>query len=153
VSGAMVLSIEVPDAYPIAVLSATVVPFITSILMGGKVMSARKEYKVFYPNLYATPGVHEKADEFNRVQRGHQNMFETLPSVIAMVMFAGLKYPYAAAASSVAYCIGNYVYLLGYADNSKDVKGARYSKPLAVLKPIGMFGSLVACIMACVALR
>merc|ERR1712093_769466 len=56
-------------------------------------MKARKTLKVPYPNLYAVPGVHEKADEFNRVQRGHQNMFETLSSMIAMTLVGGLKYP------------------------------------------------------------
>jgi glutathione S-transferase len=39
-------------------------------------MKARKEYGIGYPNLYATPGYHDKADEFNRVQRSHQNYME-----------------------------------------------------------------------------
>lgn len=96
--------------------------------------------------------MHEKADEFNRVQRGHQNMFETLPSLIPMVLVGGLKYPMFAAGSSVAYCIGNYFYLTGYADTSKKVAGARYSNPLAALKPLGMLGSLLTCCLACYAM-
>lgn len=68
----MVLTLVVPEMYPYTLLSATAVPFVTSFLMGGKVMTARKTYDVPLPNLYATPGVHEKADAFNRVQRGHQ---------------------------------------------------------------------------------
>ena len=70
--------------------AATILPFVTSTLLGGKVMSARycpppvklsairanrvlsdprrnrKEMDVPYPNLYATPGYHKRADEFNR---------------------------------------------------------------------------------------
>ena len=41
-------------------------------------MTARKQYMIRYPNLYATPGYHKNADEFNRVQRGHMNMLETI---------------------------------------------------------------------------
>jgi glutathione S-transferase len=85
------LTIEVPDEYPWVLLSATVLPIVTSTIMGGLVMKARTTYKVPYPNLYAVPGVHEKADAFNRVQRGHQNMFETLPSIIAMTVVGGLR--------------------------------------------------------------
>jgi len=146
----MVLTLEVPDAYPWTLLSATALPFVTSLVLGGSVMTARKMFNVPYPNLYATPGVHEKADEFNRVQRGHQSMFESLQSVIAMTLVGGLKYPKVAAACSVAYCVGSYYFLKGYADVAADVKGARYSKPLAALKPLGMMGSLITCITACV---
>jgi len=146
------LTLDVPDAYPWTLLSATVVPFVTSFVMGGSVMTARKTFKVGYPNLYAVPGVHEKADEFNRVQRGHQNMFESLSSMIAMTLVGGLKYPMVAASFSVAYCLGNYFYLKGYADVSKDVKGARYSNPLAALKPLGMVGTLITCTIACVSM-
>ena len=49
----MVLIVEVPDLYPYVLLSATVVPFVTSTVMGGKVMGARKLYNVQYPNLCA----------------------------------------------------------------------------------------------------
>ena len=146
----MVLSIEVPDAYPVTLLCATVLPFITSMIMGGLVMAARKTYDVQYPNLYAVPGVHPKADEFNRVQRGHQNIFETLTSLIAMVLVGGLKFPLVAASASVAFCIGSYGYIKGYSDLSKAVKGARYQHPLAPLKPLGWLLSLGTCVGACI---
>ena len=145
----MVLALAVPDQYPWVMLSATAVPFVTSFIMGGKVMSARKKFNVPLPNLYAVPGVHDKADDFNRVQRGHQNMFETMSSVISMVLVAGLKHPLVASSCAVAYCVGNYFYLSGYADSSKDVAGARYTNPLAALKPLGMLGSFFTCVYAC----
>ena len=65
-----------------------------------------------------------------------------------MTAVGGLKYPKVAAVSSVAYCIGSYYYLKGYADMSKDVKRARYTQPLAVLKPLGLVGSFFACVAA-----
>lgn len=77
-------------------------------------------------------------------------MFESLSSVIAMVLVGGIRYPLVSAAFSLAYCIGNFFYLQGYADMKKDVKGARYSTPLAALKPIGMFGAFFTCVTACV---
>merc|ERR1712070_37333 len=100
--------IVVPDWYPATLLAATVVPFVASTVMGGKVMGARKKYNVQYPNLYGVPGVHDHADAFNRVQRGHQNIFETLASIIAMVLVGGLVFPIASAACAVAYCLGNW---------------------------------------------
>lgn len=69
----MSLTISVPAQYGYTVLSTCVFSlFIVPVYMGGPVMNARKEFNVQYPNLYATPGVHKQADEFNRVQRGHQ---------------------------------------------------------------------------------
>ena len=85
-----------------------------------------------------------------RVQRGHQNLFESLPSVIAMTLAGGLQYPLGSALLATAYCIGNYFYLEGYANLEKDVKGARYTHPLAVLKPVGMLGSFMVCAAVCV---
>ena len=77
-------------------------------------------------------------------------MFESLSSMIAMTIVGGLKYPKVATAFMVAYCMGSYFYLVGYADTSKDVRRARYTNPLAGLKPLGMFGSLFTCVTACV---
>lgn len=70
----MPIQIEVPSAYPLVMLSSSVLPFVANVMMGGPVMKARKRFEVKYPNLYAVPGVHKDADAFNRVQRGHQNM-------------------------------------------------------------------------------
>ena len=70
----MVLSIEVPDGYAYVLFTCGMLPSITNILLGGKVMAARKKFNVPLPNLYATPGHHKEADSFNRVQRGHQHV-------------------------------------------------------------------------------
>ncbi|KAL3926238.1 MAG: hypothetical protein SGBAC_013554, partial [Bacillariaceae sp.] len=74
------VAIEVPAQYGWVILGAGVAPVITSVILSGSVMSARKEHNVQYPNLYAVPGFHKSADAFNRVQRGHQNYLEGVNS-------------------------------------------------------------------------
>merc|ERR1719316_1581981 len=103
-------ALQVPFAYGYVVLTVGVGSFVVTTMMGGAVMAARKKFDVGYPNLYATPGHHKHADEFNRVQRGHQNMFESLPMVMCMTM------------------LGSYLYLKGYSDSALDVKTARYKR-------------------------
>ena len=79
-------------------------------------------------------------------------MLESITSVCVQLLVSGLQYPIAATALGLLYCIGNYFYLVGYADTSKDVKGARYTHPLAVGKPIGMMGSMVLTVVVCVSM-
>ena len=71
---------------------------LTLTWMGIRVGAARRKYGVSYPTLYARVGDgnikdEKQATEYNCVQRGHQNMFETFPSVVSMVLVAGLKVP------------------------------------------------------------
>ena len=93
----MVYTLTVPNEYGWVVLGAGVGSVITNLYLSGPVMKARKDFSVPYPNLYATPGVHKQADDFNRVQRSHQNYMEMLDSYIAMTLLGGLKYPVACA--------------------------------------------------------
>ena len=96
----MVLTITVPNEYGWVVLGAGIGSIVCNMVLGGPVMKARKELDVPLPNLYATPGVHKHADEFNRIQRSHQNYMETIDSYIAMTLLGGLKHPLACAAGS-----------------------------------------------------
>ena len=92
-------------------------------------MKARKEFNVQYPNLYATPGYHKDADAFNRVQRGHQAVLvESLPSFTLSALVAGVCYPVTMSITGLAWSVGAYLFQLGYADTSLDVKMARYKK-------------------------
>ena len=141
----MSLTITVPNNYGWVVLGAGIVPVVTSMWLGGVVMKARKDYDVKYPNLYATPKYHDKADEFNRVQRGHQNYLENIDQYSIMTFIGGLKHPITCAVGSVLYCIGSILYMKGYADNNLDVKDARYKKGAAV-KWLGFFASFVSTI-------
>ena len=142
----MSFTITVPANYGYTILSTCVGSlFLVPTYMGGPVMTARKDYNVPYPNLYATPGVHEKADAFNRVQRGHQNMFETLTTFAICNLIGGLKHPLACTAFACLYSAGCILYQAGYADTKLDVKMARYKKH-GYIKFIGLFGSVFAAV-------
>mmetsp|Transcript_4924 Transcript_4924/g.7425 ORF Transcript_4924/g.7425 Transcript_4924/m.7425 type:complete len:151 (+) Transcript_4924:34-486(+) len=138
----MVISIDVPSEYGWVVLGAGLGPVITSIVLSGYVMGARKEFDVQYPNLYAVPKHHKNADAFNRVQRGHQNFLENSDSYTIMTLLGGLKNPIVCAAGSVLYCVGSILYMKGYADTNLNVETARYKKG-AGIKYLGFFASLV----------
>lgn len=131
----MVLQLEIPDSYGYVFLSCGVLPAVTNFFIGAKVIMARKKYKIPLPNLYATPGFHDKADEFNRVQRGHQHILENISDFRAVSFIGGLAHPIICATCGVLYCLGNYLYMAGYSDTSLDVKSARLKKggPLNVL--------------------
>ena len=96
----MIYTLEVPNTYGYVVLGAGVGSVICNIVLGGPVMKARKQLDVPLPNLYATPGVHKNANEFNRIQRSHQNYMEMLDSYIAMTLLGGLQHPIACAVGS-----------------------------------------------------
>ena len=106
--------ISVPYEYGFVILSAVILPTLTNIFLGGPVMKARKDLNVPYPNLYAVPGVHEKADAFNRIQRGHQNYLENIGDFRFMALVGGLKHPLICAFSGVIYCLGSILYQKGY---------------------------------------
>ena len=91
-----------------------------------------------YKNLYATPKHHDKADEFNRIQRGHQNMFETAMFYVPMSIIAGLEHPCAVGLGGMCYCIGCFAYQTGY---SKDAEAR--NKGLGPVKYIGLLTSLI----------
>ena len=125
---AMSYTLPVPGDYGYVVLAVGVGSFVVTTMMGIPVMKARKKNDVQYPNLYATPGYHKEADAFNRVQRGHQNMFESLSCVQTMSLLGGLKHPKVAAAGFCLYLAGCHFYMVGYSDMSLDVKTARYRR-------------------------
>mmetsp|Transcript_17823 Transcript_17823/g.20312 ORF Transcript_17823/g.20312 Transcript_17823/m.20312 type:complete len:151 (-) Transcript_17823:228-680(-) len=136
------VSIEVPENYCYVVLFCGVLPAFLNFYLGGTVMSARKKYDVQYPNLYAVPGYHKNADEFNRVQRGHQNMLETISDFRTCAFVGGLKHPVTVAVCGVLYCVGRYLYMAGYMDNKSDVKTARHKKggPIQFIANIVVMG-------------
>jgi glutathione S-transferase len=138
-------TIEVPDYYGFVILGCIIVPLFSSFYMGEAVMKARKDFNVQYPNLYATPGYHKQADEFNRVQRGHQSMLESITTFTAASLLGGLKYPIAVSLFGILYGVGNILYLVGYSDTKLDVNTARFKKGGA-LKIVGLLGALGSCI-------
>jgi glutathione S-transferase len=131
-------SIEVPAHYGAVILCNVVAPAMLSMfVLAGKVMSARKEFSVAYPNLYGVPGVHKQADEFNKIQRGHQNMFESAIFYLPLSLMAGLEHPLAVAFGGLCYCVGSFAYQAGY---TKTPNGR--NQGLGPIKYIGFFTSL-----------
>ena len=121
---------------------------IYGLVAGGPVMKARKEFNVDYPNLYATPGHHDKADQFNAVQRGHQNFFEGSSATQAMALFGSIYSSNAAWANCVGallFYIGSHLYATGYA-KYWNVKAGRY-KAGGALKWVGFLIALITSVM------
>mmetsp|Transcript_25224 Transcript_25224/g.31804 ORF Transcript_25224/g.31804 Transcript_25224/m.31804 type:complete len:149 (-) Transcript_25224:161-607(-) len=142
----MVLSIDVPDNYGYVLLCCGVLPAFTNFYLSTKVMGARKAFNVKYPNLYATPGYHDKADDFNRVQRGHQHVLESISDFRICSIIGGLAYPNVVACCGIIYSLGNILYMEGYKDTKLDVSTARLKKG----GPIQFLAVLV--VMVCSAL-
>ena len=61
------------------------------IPLPARCLQARKQYKVFYPALYADKAHNKDADAFNCVQRGHQNTLENFPPVLGLLLATGLR--------------------------------------------------------------
>ena len=95
-----IATLSVAPAYGFVILGAGLGNFIANMILSGNVMKGRDQCKVGYPNLYATPGFHKQADEFNRIQRGHQNFLEGNDSYAILTLLGGLKYPIACAVGS-----------------------------------------------------
>jgi len=129
-------SITLPEGFGWVGLSVGPLAMIANMLMGGPVMGARKNLDVQYPNLYATPGFHKNADEFNRVQRGHQALFESLSTCQVMALMGGLSFPIASTVGFNLFLLGSFGYAKGYGNMKNDVKTARY-KGFGFLKPVG----------------
>ena len=91
--------------------------------------------------LFSQPGFHKQADDFNRIQRGHQNFFETLTSYTALALIGGLKHPLICAVGGPLFCIGSVLYQTGYSDTSLKVETARYQKG-GIVKWFGLLGAL-----------
>jgi glutathione S-transferase len=137
----MTTSLQVPDKYGYVLLASAVGSLVTHFYLSNAVMKARADFGVEYPNLYATPSVHKKADDFNRVQRGHQSFCENLPLFLVFSLVGGLKHPVTAAVAGVVHSVGSILYMKGYADTTLDVKTARYKKG-GVLRHLGLFSAL-----------
>lgn len=97
-----------------------------------QVMKARKKYNVQYPRLYS-----EDNQDFNCVQRAHQNTLENIPLFMVFLLLAGLYLPRLSAAFGVTYLVSRVVYAYGYytGDPSKRNRG--------VFGYIGLLGLIV----------
>jgi glutathione S-transferase len=139
---------DLPKGYGVCILGCGVAPMIVSTLMGGQVMKARKKYDVNYPNLYAVPGVHKMADEFNNIQRGHQNMFETSIFYVPLSLITGLKHPLTIGLGGFAYCLGTWTFQSNYMTGAKK----RNDGVVAKFKYVGLLTTLITSIKVAIGL-
>ncbi|KAG2518545.1 hypothetical protein BBJ29_003059 [Phytophthora kernoviae] len=89
---------------------------------GIKVNVARKKYNIPCPQMYAAKK-DKNANEFNCVQRAHQNVLENIPTFYAMLATSSIYRPKLAAAAGVIRIAGFIMYVKGY--SSGDPKKRR----------------------------
>ncbi len=90
----------------------------------------------------------QNADEFNNVQRGHQNALETYTAYLAMSVIGGLKHPIPVAIGGVFWIVGRVLFMEGY----KAGPNNRYGKGggllwLGVLASLGSAISVTASLL------
>jgi drug/metabolite transporter (DMT)-like permease len=79
------MGFQLPDDYGYVVL-AHMFSWVSNMYLTINVVKARKKYDVKYPALYA-PQDHKNAEEFNCVQRAHQNTLENWAPVQMLMAF------------------------------------------------------------------
>jgi hypothetical protein len=70
------------------VLLASTGAFVIHMWLSFKVGQARKKYNVKYPDLYS-----EKEQNFNCIQRAHQNTLEGIPFYLSLLLAGGIRHP------------------------------------------------------------
>lgn len=92
--------------------------FVMNTYLVMNVANARKKYNVPYPNLYKIAfdeKEKKEADEFNSIQRAHQNTCESYGFVMLNMCVNGLVYPVASAVMGGLWVLGRVIYGYGYA--------------------------------------
>ena len=77
------------------------------------------------------------------MQRGHQNILESISDFRTNSLIAGLYFPNLVAVCGLLHCAGAVLYMAGYSDNSLDVKTARLKKggPIKFLAGLVVLGA------------
>ena len=134
------MPLQIPDDY--GYVAATLVAWNPlNLYLGARVGLARKRLGVNLPCMYASKCKEisaETAEEFNRIQRGHQNMVETLPNAVGMLLVAGLDDAKMAAGLGAVYFVGRILYAWGHSVPPK--KRSVYG---GILGPIGLHGLMI----------
>mmetsp|Transcript_68423 Transcript_68423/g.182061 ORF Transcript_68423/g.182061 Transcript_68423/m.182061 type:complete len:181 (-) Transcript_68423:32-574(-) len=80
--------------------------------------------------------------EFNNAQRAHHNFLEQVPSVLTLLMLAGIRSPRPAAALGLGYFVARILYAQGYR-GAKGAKGREAGAISGMLCLLGLFGLTV----------
>jgi len=93
--------------------------------MAFKVGQARKKFNIKYPLMYSPDN-----NEFNCIQRAHQQTLEMFPQFMTLLLIGGLQHPRLAAGAGLLFLAGRVAFAKGYYTGDPDKRKQ------------GMFGGL-----------
>lgn len=100
-----------PDDYGFVILTAAGSIFV-NMWQVIQVVKARKKHNVKPPVLYSPENGGD--NEYNCVQRVHQQWLENYPQFLFLLLTSGLQYPRISAGTGLVYYAGRIAYALGY---------------------------------------
>ncbi|XP_013386974.1 microsomal glutathione S-transferase 3-like [Lingula anatina] len=113
----MSLSKVLPEDYGLVVMTGAGSIFV-NMWHAMNVANARKKFEVPYPLTYSS--VNNGENQFNCIQRSHQNFLENYPPFLMLLFLGGLQYPKISAGMGTVYLVGRIVYALGYNTGDPD---------------------------------
>ncbi|KAH8805612.1 hypothetical protein F5884DRAFT_452933 [Xylogone sp. PMI_703] len=132
-------TLEIPKEYGYVILAAAGT-FILNTVHTMNTSKYRRAAKVPYPHSYAEQSRTDiEAMQFNSAQRAHMNYLEQQPSVLGALLIAGVKFPLVSAALGLIWCLGRYMYMVGYSTGQEGGKG-RYRGMYFWFAQIGLIG-------------
>jgi len=106
---------ELPEGYGYVVLVGCVGNTFLNMWLAINVGRARKRFDIKYPTMYS-----DSNNEFNCIQRAHQNTLEGQGAFLTMLFLGGLQYPKITAGAGVVYLLGRVAFALGYYTGEPD---------------------------------
>jgi glutathione S-transferase len=120
-----------PEGYGYIILVA-VDSFFVNMWLSHNVVNARKKYEIPYPKMYSPDN-----DQFNCVQRAHQNWLEMYPQFLTVLFVGGLQLPKTTAAAGLVYLFGRIVYAQGYYSGDPEKRKRGFFGMLGLLTMLG----------------
>ncbi len=149
----MTLSLKVPDRYGYVILSTVLGSlFLVPNLMAVFMKEARRNLAWGIPFI---PGNHRGAEYLSELQRGHQNILDSLPTVALAALIGGLRHPLLCTFYSALHAAECYLYLdciyssLGHKKNGEADKVAGYLTDWGV-QGTGFYGTVSAAVSVAV---
>eukprot|EP01123_Difflugia_compressa_P010641 TRINITY_DN3942_c0_g1_i1.p1 TRINITY_DN3942_c0_g1~~TRINITY_DN3942_c0_g1_i1.p1 ORF type:complete len:218 (-),score=14.25 TRINITY_DN3942_c0_g1_i1:186-779(-) len=125
-----------PSDYRPAMVAFCVYMFVNT-WMGFSVVKARGTFNVPWPNLYADKS-HKYANEFNCVQRGHQQTLESVPMFMGMLFIAGKTYPVLTGICGSIWAATRILFLWDYAKGAKKRGSRSFAGIISILLLSGL---------------
>ena len=134
------VQINVAPEYGYVVLAGASMVLVNGWMMA-KIGKARKKFGITYPQMYS-----DDNQEFNCVQRAHQNTLEQLHFFYPTLLVSGLRHPMGAAAAGAIFVVGRIMYATGYytGEAKNRIPGAMTSMLGGMLPLLGMTVSFAA---------